>query len=305
MVSSVSLPTQAPSASQSQSAAAPRSSFLQKCVKELSSENVAAIDRQSTLCCRWAAVTTVAYIALSVGAFAATGLFLPAYTPFIGLGVIGFAMPVATYAKKYLEYSVQSKKEADSYREMQNSFARLSKAPLLNIQHNLLSRGIRWWEIPGISFAQPDTLTRLNPLLAKATQLDTQIQRHLKSMNDCCEKIRTLSPDHRATMEGRHEIYDLRNTALFYEDRALATKIQAAFVNAVLRKADFRGTIEDIATLSIIPYNERLLGDALGQGSTVNEFLTFKNRTLTPITHDDVKRLSVAELGQRIVVAMA
>jgi hypothetical protein len=309
MALSVSSASQA--ASLPQSATAARSSFLQQCVKDLAPENISIMNRQSTLWTVAAAATFVAFTAISVCAFVYAGLFLPAYMPVVGLTTLVLAIPTANYAKTFLEYSVQSKKEADACREIRNNYADLGKATPHAIQHELMTRGIKWWEIPGMSFAHPENVSTLTPLLAKARQLDSVVRRHMTSMTECSNQALQLykrpadgSAPRSETMEGRREIYDLRNAALFSQDRALETKIQAAFVNAVLRKSDFRGTLGDIATLSNIHYNERLPGIALGQESTVNDFLTFKNRTLAPISHDDVKRLSVAELGQRIATAM-
>ena len=302
-MSAVSLNSQAPAA---------RPSFLQQCTNDLSPENISTMQRQSTLWTVAAAVTFVAFTAIAVCAFVYAGMFLPAYMPVAGLMTLLGAIPAADLSKKFLEYSVQSKKEADTYREVQNHYTDLSKAAPLAIQHELMTRGIKWWEIPGMSLAHPKNVSTLNPLLAKARQLDSVVQRHLKTVQECSDGAVLLtkrpadgSAPYSETEMGRKEIYDLRNTALFYQDRALQTKIQAAFVNAVLRKADFHGTLDDIAMLSNIPYHERLLGNALNQGGTVNDFLTFKNRALTPITHDDVKRLSVTELGQRVAAAMA
>ena len=81
-------------------------------------------------------------------------------------------------------------------------------------------------------------------------------------------------------------------------------EIEAAFVNAVLRKGDFNGVLEDVASMTDNSSIDRILANAVNQGTRMNQFLTFKNRALTPITFEDVKRLSVAELGQRIVAAM-
>jgi len=146
-------------------------------------------------------------------------------------------------------------------------------------------------------------LSKLNPILAQAKFLDDKIQEDMKSKQELTDEARDLANTNFSV--NRQQIYDLRNTALIMEDRALQTKVHAAFVNAVLRKSNYNGTLADIAAITDVGFHERILGDALGDPTGVSAFITFKNRNIAPISHADVKRMTIAELGQRLVAAMA
>jgi len=302
MTTAITHSTQSLTTSSTASTAQP--SFLQRCIEDLSPDKVSFWDTESTKYTIIAAVTFVAFSALAVSTFVTAGILFPVYLPFVGLGALFAAMPVASWVKNNLDYSVSSKNEANAYNAIQKNYADLSQKEPLAIQVDLISRGITWFQIPGISLAQPDAVKTLNPILAKAKHLDDVIQQRLKERDDLSEEANQLA----ATdfTQNRKQIYDLRNSALFAEDRALETKIQAAFVNAVLRKGDFNGNLEDLAAISNIAYNERILTNELNQGVSLSEHnvLTFNNTNLVPITHAEIKRLTVAELGRRIVAAM-
>ena len=281
-------------------------SFLARSIRDLDTRKTASFDFQSfhfqsKLWLVAAGVTFVAFTALAAGAFFYAGMFLPAYVPFVGIGALICAMPVANFVKNFLEYSKISSSEAVKYQTLQDYFETLNLDTPLQQQNSLAARGIVWNQIPNM--ANPSNLSKLNPILAQACYLDDKMQNEValkqKYIADASELART------DFLKNRQEIYELRNTALAMEDRALQTKVHAAFVNAVLRKSNFNGGLENIATITDVGYNERSLGDALGDSTGVNTFITFKNRNITSISYADVKRMSVAELGQRLVVAMA
>ncbi len=278
-------------------------SFLSRCIEDLSPDKISTMDRQSTLFLVLAGVAAVAFIALAVGAFVVTGIVAFSYTPLVGLGALFCAMPVAEGFKNLLKWSENSGKEANKYRAIQHHYGELSNRTSLETQVDLMNRGIAWFQIPGIQIAHPENLASLNPILAQAKYLDDKIQEHLQTKDTLTADARDLASADFA--KNRQKIYDLRNSALTEEDRAMETKIQAGFVNAVLRKSDYNGTLEDIASLTHIGFQERMLGNELADPSGVNEFLTFKDRNLTPITFNDVKTMTVAQLGQRLVAAMA
>ncbi len=278
-------------------------SFSSRCIEDLSPDKISTMDRQSTLFLVLAGVAVVAFTALAVAGFVATGVLAPAYIPLAGLGALLCAMPAAEGVKNLLKWSENSGKEANKYRAIQHHYQELSNRTSLDTQVDLMNRGIVWFQIPGIQIAHPENLASLDPILAQAKYLDDKIQEHLRMKDTLTADARDLANADFA--KNRQKIYDLRNSALSEEDKALEAKIQAGFVNAVLRKSDYNGTLEDIASLSHISYHERILGNELRDPSGVNEFLTFKDRNLAPITFDDVKTMTVAQLGQRLVAAMA
>lgn len=279
----------------------PANSFLARCTEDLKPSKVTALEWQSTLWKVAAGVTFVAFTALVV--VATIGLGSTMYVPVIGIVALVLAMPVAEFVKKMLKYSENAKLEASNYRAIQahhEQIALLGRTPIFS-SIELHNRGINSLLIPGVQ-GHPERLAALHPMLARAKFLDDAVKRHFEVRDNLTASAKRYSTENFA--QNREIIYDLRNSALFSEDMALETKIEAAFVNAVLRKYDFNGTLEDIATLTNISYIERALGNELNETTGVTNFLTFKNQNIAPITHSDVKRMSVAELGQRIALAM-
>lgn len=278
-----------------------QNSFLARCTEDLNLSKITALEWQSTLWKVAAGVTFVAFTALVI--VATIGLGTTVYVPVIGIVALVMAMPVAEFVKKLLKYSENAKIEAENYRTIQAYHAQIELAARqpLSTSNELQNRGINCQQIPGIQ-GHPERLAALHPMLARAKFLDDAIKKHFEMRDKLTAQTRRLATDNFA--ENREIIYDLRNSALFSEDRALQTKIEAAFVNAVLRKYDFNGTLDDIATLTNISYIERALGNELNDTTGTASFLNFKNRNIAPITHADVKRMSVAELGQRIALAM-
>ena len=280
-------------------------SFLARSIRDLDPRKTASFDLQSfnfqsKLWLVAAGVTFVAFTALAAGAFFYAGVFLPAYVPFAGIGALILAMPVANFVKNFLEYSKASNSQALKHQALQEYFEAENLQTPLQQQNNLAARGIAWHQIPNM--ANPSNLSKLNPILAQAKYLDDKMQKEVELKQKFTDQARGLVTA--GFHLNRQEIYDLRNAALAIEDRALQTKVHAAFVNAVLRKSNYNGALEDIATVSDVAYSERVLGEALGDLAGVNTFITFKNRNIVPISYADVKRMSVAELGQRLLVAM-
>jgi hypothetical protein len=283
--------------------AAQPKSFRSHCIEDLSPNKISVLNRRSTVSLVAAAVAFLAFIALAVAAFAVATALAPTYALFVGLGALLLATPVAKCIKGRLENSTNCKQEAAKYRTIQNQYKTLSNKTPAQIQADLASREIAWSQIPGIQTAHPENLASLNPLLAQAKYLDDKIQKYSQAKDEKATEARTLSNAN--FIENRNKIFDLNMDALAFENIALKTKVRAAFVNAVLRKGDFNGTLETIADLTKIHFFQRLLANEMGNGtSAVNNFLTFKNRNLAPITYAEVKTMDVAQLAQRLLVAM-
>lgn len=299
MVASIPLTTAAP---RTPLATTPPESFLARSIEDLSPIKITTADQSSTLWRVAAAASFVAFTALAVAVFVQVALFAPAFIPCAGLTALVLAGPVSANVKNFLESAENAHKEADRYRTIQKHYENLSSKTPLQIQAELVSRGITWFTIPGFNFSKPEEVSRLNPLLAQAKYLDEKIQKWLEVKDLSNTKAKKLISAN--FEENRNEICDHQTTALSAEEIAMRFKIQAAFVNAILRKGDYKGRFKDIATPTKINSYERAVGNTLGNFPEVNRFLTFKNPNLAPLTFNDVKNLSVAELGQRIFAAM-
>lgn len=277
-------------------------SFLSRCIEDLSPSKVSSLTIQSKLWLVAAGVTFVAYTGIAAAGFVIAGVLAPAYAPFVAIGALLLVAPVANFMKNLLLYADNSEKEANKYLAIQQHYKGLSIQTPLQIFANLRDRGINWIQIPGQDLASPEKIATLNPLLAHAQFLDDKIQKELGLRDSLSLEAKKLAIANFS--ENRSQIYDLRNAALFAEDRAMETKVEAAFVNAVLRKGDHNGSLDDVASLTRIAYQERILANELNDSSGTNEFLTFKNRNLTPITFNDVKNMTVSDLGQRLFAAL-
>jgi hypothetical protein len=273
-------------------------SFLANCKLDLDPSRVSTYERQSTYWLIAAGVTFVAFTALAVGACFYTGMFLPAYTPFVLIGSLLAAGPVSSWVKSFLEYSKNSQLEAQKYTEIQRHHDVLVRKTREQIQSELVAHGIR--TLRGTKEVR--RIEDVTPLLAQANYLSDKIKNDVLLRHELTTEAKNFAASNFA--EHRQKIFDLQHAALHMEDKILQTKIQAAFVNAVLRKGDFNGSLEEIGTLTDTIYMERLLGRELGNEEGIKNFLTFKHHNLAPITCTEVKRLTVAQLGAKLVAVM-
>jgi hypothetical protein len=276
-------------------------SYLNRCVEDLSPDKVASFEKKAK---RWhiiSIISTVAFFTFAIGAFIATNILAPIYAPVAGISAILLALPGTQQVKKFQEWSGAAQSEAEKYKLIQRNYAKLTGRTPQQLQRILLQMGIIWNHIPGIQIQHPENLSRLNPLLAQAKYLEKRTEYWMNLKDKHANKAR-LHPT--TTDSEKNEQAIARHLALQCEDEAVNLKIQNAFVNAVLRNPDFCGTLEDLGTLSKSNYEDRVLGNALND-PTVNQIFTFNNRNLAPITFNDVKTKSVADLGQRIFAAMA
>lgn len=280
----------------------PDNSFLARCKQDLDPSNATSYNRQSTLWLVAAGVTFVAFTALAITAFVYSSLMFAASAPFVALGSLVLAFPAANIVKNFLEYSKSSAAHANRYQTIQGHYATLSQKTPHQIQDELAARGITWLQIPGMAAGSPQNVTALNPLLAQAKYLDEKIQEMYLSKQDLINEARNLATTNFAA--NQNNISNLRLTALFTENKILHTKIQAAFTNAVLRKGNFGGSLEDIADLTEITPVDHALADACSDQTGINNFLIFKRPYTPPITYMDVQRMTIPELGSRLVMTL-
>jgi hypothetical protein len=301
MAASVSLPT-APSQTPPL-VTTPSESFLSRCTEDLAPFKVTTLEQSSMLWQGAATVYFIAFTALAIAAFVSTTILMPSVVPCVGLAILVSVGPVSACVKNFFERSKNADKEADKYRAIQKHYKELSSKTPLQIQAELASRGISSFTIPGFNPSNLQTISRLIPLLAKAKYLDEKTQTHLELRDLANTEAKKLTAAN--FQKNRNQIYDNKLTALIAEQKAMESKIQEAFVRAVLQRGDYKGTLEKIATLTKLTCVERIVfSNELSNIPEANQFLTFKNSNLAPITFDNVKELSVTELGQRISAAM-
>ncbi len=293
----------APAAPAPAQAPAPARTFLATCVEELNPNTVSEFESQA----KWkeiAAVgTIVAFIALAIGAFILTGIFLsPIYLPLAGISSLLLAPTVLSYYNKFHQESEFAKKQAAKHTEIQRHYQDLTAKTSVQIQEILLQKGINWLQIPGMTQANPQKLDEIKPLIARHLYWEGQIQASEKQKQDQQTKLRDLRAGN--FEENRGNIYKTSQEILESERSIADAKLICGFINAVLRKPSFVGGMSDVGTMSTLSTGERLVAGALGDASA-NQLFAFNNRAIQPLTQDDVTRMNVAQLGQRIVAAMA
>jgi hypothetical protein len=265
-----------PTASQVPSAPPPMlaGSFLSRCVKDLDPNKISNFDRMSKVFLVATIVFCVVLAMLGAGALVVSlGIPLSSIA-FAALGTSLVLVPFACHLKKKI-----INKELDRYRAIQRHYLDLSIKTAQQLQIEFSQRGIECSRIP-----RPHTPRTLVPILAQARYFDDEIQGAMQTKSQLEAKVIQLINANGDVGKISH----LRIQAQLAEARALDARIEAAFINAVLRNGDFNGKLEDIA----VPVK---VGDT---------FLRFKNAHLPPITTQDIKIMTVAQLGHRLHQAM-
>lgn len=306
-------------------------SYLSRCTEDLAQSKPLALHSQATLLKVAAGVILVAFPVLLGGAIIVPSLFLhPIAGIAIGITLLflnnRISSCIGSSIRKLWDLSNNARQEAKKCAEIRHHYAELSNRSVSQIQLDLSQRGIDWKTIPTMN--QPEALTTLNPILAEAKYFDDKIEKYLKLRNtmaqESYELFKRMNPT--PTEVNRRinlgikvdplstEVYfdkriKLTLKALRAEEKALDIKIQAAFANAVLSQGDYKGSIESIGspTPSSLSkgcdYHSKMLEDINSDAGDHPLFL-FKNNNIAPLTHKDVKRLSIPELAQRFKAAM-
>jgi hypothetical protein len=212
------------------------------------------------------------------------------------------APTAVTLYSKFDQEAKFAKLEAAKHAEIQRQYQDLTTKNALEIQAILLQKGINWLQIPGMSAANPARVAEVNPLLARHLYWEGQMQAAENQKQEHMAKLQNLRAGN--PEENRENIFTTGQDILHSERVIADAKLKCGFINAVLRKPDFAGGMSQVGTLSTLSTEERLVAAALGDPNA-NQLYTFNNRAVQPLTLDDVKRMNVAQLGQRIVAAMA
>ena len=317
-------------------------SYLSRCTENVSPNGALHLHAQGVLLKVATGVTMIALPILLAGAYAAA-FVVCGVIGIIAVGVTTLLLKkqivsyFASHAENLWSLSEKTRKEANKCAETQKHYADLSNRDVSQIQQDLSERKIDWKTLSIID--QPEALKNLNPILAEAKYFDAKIEKHLELRNEIVQKINKikqeqieidkqlssknlckeqidalLKRDHEIRIKELHPLKESKmfRKALRSEEKALNIKIQAAFTNAVLRQGDYKGSLETIGSptprgfqsyVELSKYREKLL-NAINSDAGDKPLFTFKNGSIAPLTHKDVKRLSIPDLAQRLAVAM-
>ncbi len=279
------------------STSTPNKTYLQQCTDDLNPGCLSSFERKATLHQVAAIATLVAFTVFSLGSIAATALFAPIYVPLTALSVCYLFKYVQKGSDKLQLWSDQAGARAEQLKQISSHYQGLSTATL---QQTLQEKGITWSTIPGMQ--NPANLETLKPLIARHIFWEKHVAKLEERKQEKLAKATKLTEKNHVENKGR--IYDLQCEALEIEKRALEGRIKTAFINAVIRRPGFLGTLDNLGTLSPITGQERVIGNAVSSGSTMNQLFTFKDGRTAAITIDEVKRLTITDLAQRILSAM-
>ncbi|MBI2809785.1 MAG: hypothetical protein HYX67_02985, partial [Candidatus Melainabacteria bacterium] len=245
--------------------------------------------------------TLVIYTVVAVGTFVTVGLVAPVYVPIVGISALLLLQPAFLLYKKFDDAYLESQATVDQVSLINRNCEILNSKNTSQIHQTLHQMGINWMGIPNV-LAQPANIYAVNPLIARHQYLQTKME-DLEAQKEAKLLIANKFSGvdfHRH----RQEIYDLVTESLELEKAKLETKLQDAFVHAVIRRPSAKGALQSVGKFSPLLAQERIAGNAINDPAVNNMFI-FNNRALAPLTLDDVKRSNVNELAYRLLAAMA
>jgi hypothetical protein len=206
----------------------------------------------------------VAWIALAIGSMIATGILSPMMLPLTGLGVI-LLFPVTMYVENQLrEYYDQNLYKLLKRKEIRHHYQDLTQMTPVQIQTLMASKGIN---------IAANRLEEIKPLCAF----------YLFS-----EKTLAETEEHTQKLRNDAQTDDKEVTRC--ERIGFLLKMEKAYLHTIIsHHPDFAGQITDLGTF---------------QKAEDASFFTFNNRAIHPLTTDDMRRLSIPEMGQRLTMAM-
>lgn len=291
---------------QQQSNATQETTYLSRCVEKLDLKKTAALERKATWIKIAAVATLVVFTVIAIGAFVGTGLFAPVFLPIAGITAICILPGVGNIYKQIMNKSMQFKEQANDNKRLQELHAPLVNATTAQIQEQLLQKGINWQQIPGM-LENPERLKTLTPLIARQNQWESRIaeltQERAKTQREI-SNIVAESPTE--TDQTREKLLPLRNHLLEIDQVVLKAKINAAFINAVMRRPEFRGNDQTLFSFTQIEPFDRIIRQACGHDAErINQLVHFKREGVLPITLDEAGQdNNIHILGQRILAAM-
>ncbi|MES2122788.1 MAG: hypothetical protein V4492_08455 [Chlamydiota bacterium] len=281
--------------------AAPQKTFLDRCVETIDPKVASRLSTHSTLWKVAAVASLVIFTILSMAGFVATNLIAPVYVPIAGISILLLLAPAKAIYQKLISKAESSSEKATQLQKINEKFTSLSKATTQEIQTALAQKGIQWWSIPGMA-QNPDELQKLKALIARQDywtdycgKLEEKKQVKLKEINEMLpEKMENTTHE---------KIFNKRLEVLFIEEAQIQTKVNAAFVNAVMRRPSFVGDESNVYYISCLLPEQRIMWRAFADQSG-RDYLRFNGDRLPAINMDDIIRMSVSELGERISHAM-
>lgn len=267
--------------------------FLKTCADELKPELLASFQRKSTLWHVLAIVSKVAISILVAGAIIAGGLLSPALLLPNVICCIVLISSTATLRMKLSQYSSEASERAQQLEGIGRHFEALGTATPADLQWYLGEMGVL--HVSGMHHNDA-RLATLKPLIARHRFWEG----HIKRLENDLEATR------KEIAEGPvfypKGMLPLQCKALGQERVMLEAKVKTAFINAVLRRPEHKGSLEDLGCFSWLSGTDRAIALATKTAGAA-EFFTFGGKPPS-LQFEEVKQLSVPEIGSRLYAAM-
>lgn len=274
--------------------------YLQQCVDDLSEKNISSLQWESTLLRTAAIATHVAFVVFIFGSLAAATAVAPIFIPIVAVNSF-FLMKLVDKGHDYFEqWSNQVHARAEQLKEISRHHQELASATPEQMQQILAQKGIQWFAIPGM-LLNPANLCTLKPLIARHNFWEGHVRELEEKKQTRLSEAARLSTEN--YVKHKNEIYDLRCEALEIDQRALEGKLKNAFINAIIHRHTYVGTLGELGTFSQISGQERAVGNAVNAPS-IAEFFTFHNGQTPTITVDEVRRMTISDLAMRLIAVM-
>lgn len=276
----------------------PTQTYLQFSEEELNPDLQAFHAKESTLY-RVAAIATVVAFSVIVGAAVVVTII---YAPlFIPLCLI-YSVPALMVAKRVHHYfdhrSELASDRANQLAGIKKNFEEIEDFAPEQIQQLLQQKKINY--IFRMRHNDPSFVT-LKPLIARHTFWENHVAGLEAQKQDFSSRANEL--ESKNSTRDKEKITALRNAALEVEKDALESKVKNAFINAVIRRFAFTGTLQDLGTFSLLSSAEREI-NIQNNVPGANDLFTFKNGTTYTILYDEARDLDIYTLGTRFMTAM-
>ena len=299
--------------------AAPRASapqkanYLQRCAEQVDPKNLSSLRTKSIL---WKVAAVASFVALGLFAFIAYTLTLGAMVaaaPLAGIAVpliaiAGFSITVGSgfgafmAHDKFSNFAKNRSMELQQCQEIANFHTPLKNATVEQLQNKLTQH-----EIP--LNQNPETLKTLAPAIARIDMIQARLDKKTERRNEILTELNTINTSPQSSFLDQlvtDVIFQKRVEAVNLKQRILVDKIALAFARAGVIQPGFEGDTREAGRFT----SSMLIARAMSAHSDLNfadteNFFFFNKTDARPISYNEASNLSVAQLSQRVIEAMA
>jgi hypothetical protein len=298
-IAAVQAPAAVPQQATPPAATASEPTMLQKLTERLDPAQIQYDENSAFVWSAAAKATAIFFSAAALAGFIGTAVLAAHLIVPATIGALALLALTAITCRLFQSVSDIAQKTVDESNEIKTYLDRL-RLPS-DVQNSLNQKGIQWNAIPGVR--NESDLMRLTPLIALHEKIEADFAKNENLSQDkvgeanriTLEIVQDENPNFVALSKKAINFAILRTEATEADAAALSQKIEAGFINALIRRPQYAGTIDQIGVEFGYPCSNNIASYAF----------VFKNRNLAPITFFELRTNRVAQLGQRFAAAMA